>query len=154
MISILSHLNNNQPQTPTPSTIHILYTSRLPHGHETLPADEVLDQVLFLRRLRQILLSQETSHRLQISLDLFLTNVAPSSDLLTSGSPSDITIHSSRISDSDLRFAVGSKENGLDPCETVCYVCGPPAMTDSIVERLQGMLGEDAEKRIFFEKWW
>lgn len=151
---MLSHLNNNEPQTPTPSNIHILYTSRLPHGYETLLADKVLDQVLFLPRLRQIIRSQETSHRVQISLDLFLTDIAPSSDLLTSGSPSDIAIHASRISDGDLRSAVDNEENGLDPRKTVCYVCGPPSMTDSIVERLGGMLGEGAEKRIFFEKWW
>jgi hypothetical protein len=151
---MLSHLNNNEPHTPTPKTIRILYTSRLPQGDEIPPANKALDQVLFLPRLRQMIRSQETSHRLRISLDLFLTNIAPSSDLLSSGSPSDIAIHPSRISDDDLRSAVGSDKNGLSPRETVCYVCGPPAMTDSIVERLDGMLGEGADKRIFFEKWW
>jgi hypothetical protein len=151
---MLSHLNNNEPHTPAPKNIRILYTSRLPQGHETLPADKVLDQVLFLPRLRQMIRSQETSHRLRVSLDLFLTNIASSSDLLSSGSPSDIAIHSSRISDDDLRSAIGSEKNGSSPQETVCYVCGPPAMTDSIVERLRGMLQDGADKRIFFEKWW
>ena len=146
---MLSHINNNEPGTQTPDTIHILYTSRLPRG-ETM--QERLDQVLFLPRLRQIVRSQETSHRLRMSLDLFLTDVDPSVDLVSAAS--DMVIHSARIGDRDLRSAVSNKDGGTSSEDTVCYVCGPPQMTDSIVERLKGMLGEGGDKRIFFEKWW
>ncbi|CAG8070798.1 unnamed protein product [Penicillium salamii] len=66
----------------------------------------------------------------------------------------DIAIHSSRIEDSDLRSAIYNEETGTSAKDTVCYVCGPPQMTDSFVEKLRGMLGEDGERRIFFEKWW
>ncbi|KAK9859029.1 uncharacterized protein MYU51_015965 [Penicillium brevicompactum] len=149
LISMLSHINNNEPGTQTPDTIHILYTSRLPRG-ETM--QERLDQVLFLPRLRQIVRSQETSHRLRMSLDLFLTDVDPSVDLVSAAS--DMVIHSARIGDQDLRSAVSNKDGGTSSKDTVCYVCGPPQMTDSIVERLKGMLEEGGDKRIFFEKWW
>ncbi|OQE15780.1 hypothetical protein PENFLA_c030G00095 [Penicillium flavigenum] len=151
LISMLSHLSNNEPHTANPKTIHILYSSRLPQDQGTGSADAILDQILFLPRLRQIIRSQESSHRLRISLDLFLTDLASSSDLLSSGSPSDLKIHPDRISDHDLRSAAVGAGGESDSHGTVCYVCGPPDMTDSIVEKLVEMLGE---QRVFFEKWW
>ncbi|KAJ5779697.1 hypothetical protein N7457_007417, partial [Penicillium paradoxum] len=154
LISMLSHLNNNEPHTPNPKTIRILYSSRLLQDHETVTAETALDQVLFLPRLRQIIRSQESSHRLHISLDLFLTDLGSSSSLLASGSPSGIKIHSERISDRDLRAAATGEDGELDPQGTVCYVCGPPAMTDAVVEKMAQMLGEVGEQRVFFEKWW
>ncbi|CAG7979114.1 unnamed protein product [Penicillium nalgiovense] len=153
LISMLSHLNNNEPHTANP-TIHILYSSRLPQGQGTGSADAILDQILFLPRLRQIIRSQESSHRLHISLDLFLTDLASSSDLLSSGSPSDLKIHPDRISDHDLRSAAVGTGGELDSQGTVCYVCGPPDMTDSIVEKLVEILGDGGKQRVFFEKWW
>lgn len=35
---------------------------------------------------------------------------------------------------------------------TVCYVCGPPWMTDGVVGVLGRLLG--GEERVFYEKWW
>ncbi|KAG0159755.1 hypothetical protein PDIDSM_7279 [Penicillium digitatum] len=154
LISILSHLNNNEPHTPNPTTIAILYSSRLPQDRETASANTTLDQILFLPRLRQIFRSQESSHRLRISLDLFLTDLASSPDLLSSGSPSDIKIHARRINDRDLRSAAVGIDGGLDSQGTVCYVCGPPGMTDFIVKKLVLILGNGGEQRVFFEKWW
>ncbi|KAJ5448757.1 Riboflavin synthase-like beta-barrel [Penicillium cf. griseofulvum] len=154
LISMLSHLNNNEPHTPNPTNIHILYSSRLPPHQETTSADAVLDQILFLPRLRQIVRSQESSHRLRISLDLFLTDLASSPGLFSSGSLSDLKIRPVRISDHDLRSAVVGRDGGLDSQGTVCYVCGPPGMTDSIVKKLVKMLGDGGEQRVFFEKWW
>lgn len=158
LISILSHLSNNSFQTPHhPTNIHFLYSSRLPPGpSETSSSEETLNQILFLPRLRQIIRSQLHSHRLRISLDLFLTDLASSSPLLTSsaGHLADLTIHSRRISEHDLRSAVVGGDGKLDPRETVCYVCGPPQMTDQMVQLLGPFLGEGAEKRVLFEKWW
>ncbi|KAJ5606238.1 Riboflavin synthase-like beta-barrel [Penicillium lagena] len=158
LISILSHLNNNSFQPPHhPTNIHFLYSSKLPRGlSETSSSEETLDQILFLSRLRQIIRSQLHSHRLRISLDLFLTDLASSSPLLTSsaGQLADLTIHPRRISEHDLRSAVVGGDGRLDPRETVCYVCGPPQMTDQMVGLLGPILGEDAERRVLFEKWW
>ncbi|OQE43236.1 hypothetical protein PENCOP_c003G03583 [Penicillium coprophilum] len=154
LISMLSHFINNEPHTPNPTTIRILYSSRLTQDLENASADAVLDQILFLPRLRQIVRSQENSHRLRISLDLFLTDLASSPNLFSSRSPTDIKIHPVRISDSDLRSAAVGKGGEMDTRGTVCYVCGPPGMTDSVVEKLIGMLGEGGAQRVFFEKWW
>lgn len=133
--------------------IHFLYSSRLPQGHETASLDEWLNQILFLPRIRQIIRSQRQSHRLRISLDLFLTD-SNSSHLTPSSAPADLTIHSKRIEKSDLLSAVVGGDGKLDPQESVAYVCGPPQMTDEMVELLKGMLGEGGEQRVFFEKWW
>jgi hypothetical protein len=129
----------------------VLYTSRLPRGQETASLDALLDQILFLPRLREIIRSQALSRRLRISLDLFLTNL--SSSRATTASP-DLTIHSRRISEGDIRAAVVGGDGSCNPQETVAYICGPPQMTDEIVELLKGILGEDGAKRVFFEKWW
>ncbi|KGO73348.1 Riboflavin synthase-like beta-barrel [Penicillium italicum] len=138
LISMLSHLNNNEPHTPNPTSIHILYSSRLPQDRETASADAVLDQILFLPRLRQIVRSQESSHRLRISLDLFLTNLASSPNLRSFRSPSDMNVHRWRISDRDLRSATVGTDGELDPRGT----------------KLVEILGDGGAQRVFFEKWW
>ncbi|KAJ5168187.1 uncharacterized protein N7482_003781 [Penicillium canariense] len=152
LISILSHLNN-QSQRTQPLNIHFLYSTRLPQGHETTPSDTLFNQILFLPRVRQIIRSQEQSHRLRISLDLFLTNLS-SSCLTSADNPADFTIHRKRIGKHDLRSAVVGGDGKLDPRESVAYVCGPPQMTDEIVEMLKEVLGEGGGQRVFYEKWW
>ena len=115
--------------------------------------DSLLDQILFLPRLRQIIHSQLHSHRLRISLDLFLTDLA-SGNVGSSDTPADLTILPRRINESDLRSAVLGGDERLDPQETVAYVCGPPAMTDEMEALLRDILGEGGAQRVFFEKWW
>lgn len=155
LISILSHLNNNNETTNTlyhPSHIHILYSTRLPNTNNAPGAssESALDRILFVPRLRQIIQCQSQSHRLQISLDLFITNLPDNSHLPTA-SPSELKIHSKRIAQDDIQKAIAGADNTLQPDETVCYLCGPPKMTDEMVGGLRELLGED---RVFFEKWW
>ncbi|KAJ5086707.1 Riboflavin synthase-like beta-barrel [Penicillium alfredii] len=143
------HSTHSPPQHPFP----ILQPP--PPGHDKITSLETtLDQILFLPRLRQIIRSQLHSHRLRIALDLFLTNTDASSRLISTESPADLTIHPKRITAHDLRSAVVGGDGQADPRGTVCYVCGPPSMTDEMVELLNEILGEAAEQRIFFEKWW
>ncbi|KAJ5769907.1 uncharacterized protein N7511_001958 [Penicillium nucicola] len=153
LISIISHLNNNDPNTTLPHKLHILYSTRLPKGHGDLSLEEKLEQILFLPRLRQIMLSQLQSRRTEIHLHLFLTGLSVESDW-SELHEAGLSINRGRISESYLHDVVVNSSEAKDLGDTVCYVCGPPAMTDSIVEVLGGMLGEGREKRIFFEKWW
>ena len=60
-----------------------------------------------------------------------------------------------RIKTSDLVQALDGYSSGSqsDRSRTVCYVCGPPKMTDEFVAFLvqqPGMAGE----RVLCEKWW
>lgn len=152
LISILSHLNNQTQTDAHPLNIHFFYSTRLPQGHDSTLSTAALDQILFLPRLRQIIRSQLQAQRLRISLDLFLTDLKPTGDLPKT--PSDLLIHPRRISEHDLNLAVKGADGTLDPRDTVCYVCGPPQMTDEMVELLKNLLGDGGEQRVFFEKWW
>ncbi|KAJ5631099.1 uncharacterized protein N7484_011199 [Penicillium longicatenatum] len=150
LISILSHMNQTKPRSKL--DVHILYSSRLPQGQETEKPESVFEQILFLPRVRHIISSHGPSCQLNISLDLFLTSA--SATQLSLKSPADLNIHSRRISDHDLYSALVSGSDKVIQKETVAYVCGPPVMTDELVEKLQGFLEEDGTQRVFFEKWW
>lgn len=96
--------------------------------------------------------AQAHSRRLRISLELFLTDLPENSPLLAAP-PSDITVHSKRIKRQDLQATVIAEDAEVHPKETVCYLCGPPRMTDEFVDVLRGLLGGEKDK-VLFEKWW
>lgn len=52
----------------------------------------------------------------------------------------------------DLQATVMGEDADVHPKDTVCYLCGPPKMTDEFVEVLRALLGE--KERVIFEKWW
>jgi NAD(P)H-flavin reductase len=89
-------------------------------------------KVLFLERLRDI--SNTLNERLK--LKVFITSDQDHKEHIGSNR---------RFTDEDLTEAVGKGGN------TVCYVCGPPKMTDHVVELLGGIVGSE---RVFCEKWW
>ncbi|KAL3464697.1 hypothetical protein BJX64DRAFT_286180 [Aspergillus heterothallicus] len=152
IMSMLSHLNNNDETTGSfhPSlNIHVLYSSKLP---EDATPQTALDQIPFLPRLREIVRSQTQSHRLRITVELFLTNNHDQSSALPA-QHQDLTIQSRRINRDDLRRTVSGPKSQFSPDETVCYVCGPPQMTDEVVETLCDLLNGQKD-RIYFEKWW
>ncbi|RAL17165.1 FAD-dependent oxidoreductase [Aspergillus homomorphus CBS 101889] len=163
LISMLSHLNNDDEATTTlrhPSfKIHFLYSTKLPEGATTTAAtsteslESVLGQILFLSRLRQIVSIQSQLRRLRITLDLFITNLDDDkSSPLLKHPFDDMRIHGRRINPQDLRAATSKDDGESEPSETVCYVCGPPGMTDDMVKGLDGLLG--SSERVFYEKWW
>ncbi|KAL4896738.1 hypothetical protein BDV59DRAFT_171361 [Aspergillus ambiguus] len=152
LISMLSHLNNHPDGCPSlrrPCNIHFLYSSKLPREGSS---ESPMEQVPFLSRLRQIMRSHSTSQRLQISLDLFLTGLSPESPVLREP-PLDITVHPRRISHNDLQLALAGPEGTFRPEETLCYMCGPPKMTDEFIPIIQNSLGQKKE-HVFWEKWW
>ncbi|KAL4933874.1 FAD-dependent oxidoreductase [Aspergillus undulatus] len=155
IISMLSHLNNNDESTGLyhPSlNIHILYSSKLPDASSP---ELALDQILFLRRLREVLRAQSQFRRLRITLDLFLTNLHDQSSLLLQQPPKDIDIHPRRINRDDLSRTVSGTGTDVKfaPSETVCYICGPPQMADEVVDTVTGLL-DGQKERVFYEKWW
>ncbi|PYH46724.1 FAD-dependent oxidoreductase [Aspergillus saccharolyticus JOP 1030-1] len=157
LISMLSHLNNDDEATTTlrhPSlNIRFLYSTKLPQPDKattpTTNPEKRLDQILFLSRLREIVNIQSQLRRLRIALDLFITDL---DDDTRGVSFDDLRIHGRRINADDLRAAAISEDGTIEPEKTVCYVCGPPGMTDDIVGKLEGLLG--GGERVFYEKWW
>ena len=165
-ISILSHITEIGLSTSSSSretlSIHFLYSSRVPalpsiSSSESSPNgsqnvnQEALNRILFLPRLRQIVQrscpdyslsdrQRQVPPRFRIYLSLFLTNLTSFQDVALP----DMWIRSRRILEEDLVAPAA------DP-DTVCYVCGPPLMTDNFVDVLGRIVGAE---RVFHERWW
>lgn len=131
---MVSHLQQTKQM---PRDVRFIYASRMhaPNG-----------KILFLSRLQAI--STELSPG-QFVLQLYLTGGAEHNPL---GLEEDarIIVRKRRISHSDLLDALGGVE---DRSRVVCYVCGPPAMTDDFVTFLGNAEGMSKE-RVLCEKWW
>jgi hypothetical protein len=90
---------------------------------------------------------------------MYITNLHAASEDGRVGLPDDVfrdmELHSCRISSTDLRTAVWDDDPEVR-ANTVCYVCGPPLMTDEFVVLLQSLLEDEGSgpRRVFYEKWW
>lgn len=128
--------------------VHFLYGTKLTQERST-PSD-----VLFLPRLMTV----AGYYSRQVKLDFFFTSDATQpngGNLWTESSAQSVhqnipQHHRRRITEEDLLRAIGSVEERRS---TVCYVCGPPRMTDEIVQFLQFQEGM-AVNRVLCEKWW
>ncbi|EFE43584.1 conserved hypothetical protein [Trichophyton verrucosum HKI 0517] len=122
-------------------------------------------KILFLDRLLQISRdwNRAKDNADPIDLQLFLANSYLENrggnkvDFHSSILDTDkhITVHSRRIEASDLHKAVGESDELRSG--TICYVCGPPVMTDEFVKELETFIGSEDDKtrgRVLYEKWW
>ena len=150
-MSILSHL---EEQGPWPKSIHFLYSCRL-------PASEDLDSILFLDRLREILV-QSHRERSELSkidkkLCIYLTGIAPEKQATTHekaihdyAAHNRLEVYERRFTHEDIVDVLGPEERRE---KTVAYICGPPSMTDEVVETLRNVRGMAPDK-VLCEKWW
>jgi hypothetical protein len=131
--------------------VRLLYSTKVPYG------DLEIQKFLFLPRI------VELARNRRLFLELFLTGSSDANRIefgsmliggLMSGSdqkyPSPIKLRRQRIATEDLRVAAGDREMRAT---SVFYVCGPPEMTDGIVQQLHETDGI-APERVFCEKWW
>ncbi|PGH01814.1 hypothetical protein GX51_04994 [Blastomyces parvus] len=167
LISMISHIFKNPSTLPHSPAIHVLYSTRFPTAPK---ADEDvskhMDQILFFPRLRSILDSQRSNHQhwregpsLHLHLHLYITNLRG----MPQDPTTDFTLHNRRIQMSDLHDVLAGKRNVVrdgyasnDHGRTVCYICGPPDMTDEFVAGAEAAIGAGVgrEKSVFCEKWW
>lgn len=136
LMSIFSHLMQSSSR---PKSIRFLYATRVA-GFPIKPAE-----ILFLPRLMELAGSAAVPGT---QLSLHVTGVSREDLAGVSGLPEETT--TGRITDEMLEAALG---NVADRAKTLCYVCGPPRMTDAIVEFLKSRRGMD-ERRVLCEKWW
>lgn len=127
-------------QTRRPSSIRFVYATKVEPG----PIDGT--RILFLARLMELV--QAANHP-GVRLDLYLTGCSQSDVEKGKNLPPQLKV--GRIMVSDLDAALGKDMAGR--ASTVCYVCGPPRMTDAFVETLATREGMDRE-RVLCEKWW
>ncbi|EFQ98657.1 hypothetical protein MGYG_01679 [Nannizzia gypsea CBS 118893] len=176
LISMISYIYRTRSCLPSPTRIHFLYSTRIPLSSAPMNVampNETVDKmpfaaaskILFLDRLQHISRNwNQTENDINpLDVQLFLTNLPLANgegnkvdvhpDILDTNS--QITVHGRRITAGDLRKAVGENEELRS--RTVCYVCGPPAMTDEFVKELKSFIineDEEARGRVFYEKWW
>ncbi|OJD15652.1 hypothetical protein AJ78_04113 [Emergomyces pasteurianus Ep9510] len=169
LISMLSYIFKNPSTLPHSPAIHLLYSTKCPttlrHGEDI---SKHLDQILFFPRLRGILDSQQQKQQgdmhegghqiLRLHLHLYITNLHE----ISPNPPSNFALHNRRISMLDLHEVIGGKREAVrdwgssNGGRTVCYLCGPPDMTDKFVAGVEKVLGAGVgrDKSVFCEKWW
>lgn len=143
MISIFSHLIRS---TTRPKEINFIYGTRA-------TAELDASKVLFLPRLMDLVAAADDPN---ITLSLFLTNTGDEG-LIEHGRFPNRTF-GRRFTEADLVRALDSYKNNVfgaehDRAGTLCYVCGPPKMTDEFVDVLKRQKGM-SEDRVLCEKWW
>lgn len=116
----------------SPAKVHILYSTRVDKKlvHST--------KILFLNRLK----SYEEQHPEKMSLTLFITG-----DYEKLEDPEELPWHfTRRLTTTDVLTVLG--DFGTKQ-RTVCYVCGPPSMTDELVGFLNSLDGTGSVKRCY-----
>ncbi|KAF2141996.1 uncharacterized protein K452DRAFT_249747 [Aplosporella prunicola CBS 121167] len=122
------------------------------------------ERILFLDRLISATLSPAQSMLVdhvpsEFRLKLFLTGQTSNVEQLNDGDSKPlrqqmereaVDVAFRRLTVNDALDVLGPEQNRA---KTVCYVCGPPAMTDEYVKVLREQKGMD-EGRVMCEKWW
>ncbi|EKG18272.1 Oxidoreductase FAD/NAD(P)-binding protein [Macrophomina phaseolina MS6] len=128
---------------------HLHQTDTLPPQVEFIYATKSIDgEILFADRLLHI----ASSRPQQVKLHFFLTgSQSGGAAALQDSRLAELAISPSyrRLNTKDVLEALSS--SGRE--QTVCYVCGPPQMTDELVDLLRGQEGMSAD-RVLCEKWW
>lgn len=144
LISIFSHLTRSSSR---PREIHFLYATK---------ADSEPDpqKILFLPRLMDLVAMAADPN---VTLSLFLTGTGCSEGRIEHGGLPNRTL-GRRLAEEDVVRAIdGYKKQSGDiqssRRRTLCYVCGPPRMTDEYVDVLKRQTGM-ADERVLCEKWW
>ncbi|KAI5458391.1 hypothetical protein BGZ63DRAFT_426794 [Mariannaea sp. PMI_226] len=125
--------------------VSVLYASKVPK--------EGVKEILFLRRIAKLFDDGGLRGRLQLfATGVSLPGIASLGDELQQDFlKAGLEIHARRLSHDDLRLAVG--EDGKATC--IVYVCGPPMMTDELVQLLISPEGIGLEEsQVKTEKWW
>ena len=100
------------------------------------------NKILFLNRLK----NYEQHHPGRMSVTLFITG-----DYEKLDDSEEFPWHfTRRLTEADILTVLGGFSKRQ---QTVCYVCGPPSMTDELVHFLRSLDGLEAS-RVLCEKWW
>ncbi|KAK3720159.1 hypothetical protein LTR37_003983 [Vermiconidia calcicola] len=126
-----------------PREIHFIYGTKATSELER-------QQILFLPRLMDLI---SASADPKVTLSLFLTGTGEGGRIENGKLPN--RTFARRITTTDVVEALDGYDVGAKSARsrTVCYVCGPPAMTDEFVDSLSQQPGM-ARERVLCEKWW
>lgn len=141
LVSMLSYIAEDHEQDAAPLDVSFVYASKMPTSGN-------LSDIVFLDRITRAFGEGKVKGKVK----LFITTAK---DMATSqqqqetryinGAP--VEIQPRRLTIADISEAIG----GEDHEGTVVYVCGPPPMTDELVEKLAAVMDS---RRILTERWW
>jgi len=137
MLSSISETLNAEFQ------VEVLYSLRDPGMGRSL------DEMLFVERIGKILQKLNSGSGRRGPLKLFLTKGLEKSGVLE-GNGFQTRFIGRRIEEADLISALGTVK---ERAGTVVYICGPPRMTDELVDIAKKAEGMD-ERHVLCEKWW
>lgn len=140
LMSMLSSIAEGHEQNAAALDVSFMYASKL-------PASGNLSDVVFLDRITRAF----GEGRVKGKMKLFITAAGDNAPLrqqetrYINGAP--VEIQSRRLTVADINESIGGENHQ----STVVYVCGPPPMTDELVEKLAAVMDS---RRVLTEKWW
>ncbi len=139
-MSIFSHLIRSRHR---PREIHFVYGTKA-------EAEIDASRILFLPRLMDLIAAADDRN---VTLRLFLTGTGDEGRIEHGKLPNRTS--AGRMTKKDVLRAVDGYEDtdAKKRRNTVCYICGPPRMTDQFVAFLSKEPGLSPE-RVLCEKWW
>lgn len=150
LISMISHICQDNPSLE----VSLLYSTKLPSYNLDISELLFLPQILDLFRTRrtrflELFFTGTWDGTLLSSGDDFIRKLIVQPELDRKDYVPYV-VRTRRIQKSDLLRALGPTD---ERSSSVFYVCGPPEMTDSVVEQLRESEGVERE-RVLCEKWW
>ncbi|KAK4065328.1 hypothetical protein Trihar35433_7448 [Trichoderma harzianum] len=118
--------------------VRFIYASKLPRSGKLL-------DIVFLDRITSLF--GEGKVKGEVKLFVTAAGNAISQETTTSINGTQVEVLPRRLTMGDVEAAIGDR---LDQ-GTVVYVCGPPTMTDELVEKLAGIVDP---RRVLMERWW
>jgi ferredoxin-NADP reductase len=135
LISMLSYIAEGHERDAV--DVSFLYASKLPSSGS-------LSDIVFLDRITQFF----GEGKVKGDVKLYVTaagNTMSQETRYINGA--QVEIQPRRLTVADVKAAMG----GEDSEGTVVYVCGPPPMTDELVEKLAAVMDS---RRVLTERWW
>ncbi|KAL7930570.1 hypothetical protein V8C35DRAFT_155032 [Trichoderma chlorosporum] len=135
LVSMLGHIAEGNGSGV--GDVKFLYASKLPGSGK-------LSDIVFLDRITDWF----GKGRVKGDVSLYVTAAGDAAlQGVTNINGTRVQVQPRRLTMEDVEAAIGERRDG----GTVVYVCGPPTMTDELVERLGAIM---EPRRVLTERWW
>lgn len=139
LMSMLSFIAERGGDDGVPD-VRFLYASKLPQsGH--------LADIVFLDRITRLFGEGRVRGEVKLYVTTAAGNTATVSQETRHINGARVEVRPRRLTLADVEAAIGSEDHE----GTVVYVCGPPTMTDELVEKLAAVIDP---RRVLTERWW
>lgn len=141
LMSMLSYIAEGNGKDTAALDVSFMYASKMPRSGN-------LSDIVFLERITRAFGEGKVKGKVKLFITAAGENATSQQEEQTryiNGAP--VEIQPRRLKIADINEAIG----GEDHEGTVVYVCGPPPMTDELVEKLAAVMDS---RRVLTERWW